>query len=113
MAKNNMTPQEFVAGVVREKEELLATYFDPHSGSAVASQIAAMSLSAGQSEALKMIMDGALTDAFYTLLVGLDGEASIGGVQSVYELRTEDGTLLTGGELEGAASEQFHGDKPQ
>jgi hypothetical protein len=108
-----MTPQEFVACVVREKEDLLATYFDPDSGSLVASKIAAMSLSDGQAKALRMIMDGALVDAFYTLLVGLDGEASIGGVQSVYELRAEDGTLLTGGELEGAASEQFHGGQPQ
>ena len=108
-----MTPQEFVACVAREKEDLLVTYFDPDSGSAVASQISAMCLSTGQAKALRMILDGALTDAFYTLLVGLDGEASLGGIQSVYELRAEDGTLLTGGSLEGAASEQFHGDKPE
>lgn len=92
-----MTPQEFVACVAREKEDLLVTYFDSDSGAAVASQITAMNLSVGQAKALRMIMDGILTDAFYTLLVGLDGETSIGGVQSVYELRAKDGTLLTGG----------------
>ena len=108
-----MTPQEFAACVAREKEDLLATYFDPESGSAVASQISAMGLSAGQAKVLRMILDGTLTDAFYTLLLGLDGAASIGGVQSDYELRAEDGTLLTGGELEGAAWEHFHGDKPE
>ena len=106
-----MTPQEFAACVAREKEGLLATYFDLESGSAVSSKISAMELSAGQSKVLRTILDGALTDAFYTLLLGLDGAASIGGVQSAYELRAEDGTLLTGGELDGAAWEQFHGDK--
>ncbi len=113
LAKNNMTPQEFAACVAREKDDLLSSYFDPVSGAAVATQIAAMELSSGQAKALRIILDGALTDAFYTLLLGLDGSASIGGVQSDYELRAEDGTLLTGGELEGAAWEHFHGDKQE
>lgn len=108
-----MTPEEFVACVVREKEDLLSQYFDPDSELAVASQIASLNLSVEQLKVLRIIMDGALTDAFYTLLVGLDGEASIGDVQSVYELRAAAGTLLTGGELEGAASEQFGGANPQ
>ena len=108
-----MTPHEFAACVAREKEDLLETYFNPDSGSAVASQIASMGLSAGHAESLRLILDDALTDALYTLLVGLDGEASIGGVQSVYELRAEDGTLLTGGELQGAAWEQLIGDNPE
>lgn len=113
LAKNTMTPHEFAACVARQKEDMLSTYFDPDSGAAVATQIAAMGLSDEQAKALRTILDGSLTDAFYTLLLGLDGAASIGGLQSVYELRAEDGTLLTGGELEGAAWEHFHGDKPE
>ena len=110
LAKNNMTPHEFAACVARQKKDMLSTYFNPESGAAVATQIAAMGLSDGQAKALRIVLDGSLTDAFYTLLLGLDGAASIGGVQNSYELRAEDGTLLTGGELEGAAWEHFHGD---
>lgn len=113
LAQNKMTPQEFVASVAREKEGMLSMYFDPESGAAVATQIAALELSDEQTKALRMILDGSLTDAFYTMLLGLDGAASIGGVQSDYELRAEDGTLLTGGVLEAAAWDQFHGDTPE
>ena len=108
-----MTPQEFVASIAREKEGMLSTYFDPDSGAAVATQIAALGLSGEQAKALRAMLDGSLTDAFYTILLGLDGAASLGGVQSDYDLRSEDGTLLTGGSLEAAAWEQFHGDKPE
>jgi hypothetical protein len=104
-----MTPEEFVTCVAREKEELLTTYFDPESGSAVAAQIEALMLCGEQTEALRLILDSALTDALYTLLLGLDGAASIGGVQSDYDLRAEDGTPLTGGVLEAVAWERFHG----
>ena len=113
LAQNNMTPQEFVACVARQKDDMLSMYFDPDSGAAVATEIAALGLSDGQTKVLRMILDGSLTDVLYTLLLGLDGAASIGGVQSDYELRAEDGTLLTGGALEAAAWEQFHGDKTE
>jgi hypothetical protein len=53
-------------------------------------------------------VDGVLTDAFYTLLLGLDGSASIGGVQQCYDLRDESGDKITGdGELEAAAFTHF------
>jgi hypothetical protein len=108
-----MTPQEFVTCVAQEKENMLSMYFDPRSGAAGATQITALGLSDKQTKALRIILDGSLTDAFYTLLLGLDGAASIGGIQGNYELRAEDGTLLTGGVLEAAAWEQFHGDKTE
>ncbi|KWT68142.1 hypothetical protein APV28_3336 [Comamonas testosteroni] len=45
----------------------------------------------------------------YTLLLGLDGAASIGGEQQTYTLHDEDGNLISdGGELEAAAWEAFH-----
>jgi hypothetical protein len=96
---------------VRQKEDMLSAYFDPESGSSVTPQIAEMGLSEEQAKALRTILDGSLTDAFYTMLLGLDGAVSIGGLQSDYELRAEDGALLTGGELEAAAWEHFYGDK--
>jgi hypothetical protein len=108
-----MTPQKFAACVAQEKKDMLSMYFDPESGAAVATQIAALGLSDGQAMALREILEGSLTDAFYTLLLGLDGAGAIGGIQADYELRAEDGTLLTGGELEAEAWEQFHGDKTE
>jgi hypothetical protein len=105
-----MTPVEFVACVAKEKEEMLVRYFDAGSGSSVAKDIAAFRFTPEQGKELKKILDGALTDAFYTLLLALDGEASLGGQQRTFELRDEDGTILTGGELEGPAWEIFHGE---
>lgn len=50
-----------------------------------------------------------LTDSFYTLLLALDGAASSGGRQEMFDLRAEDGTPITGsGKLEALAYERFH-----
>ena len=58
---------------------------------------------------LRDILDGVLTDAFYTLLLGLDGAASIGGLQQCFDLRDESGDKIGGdGELEAAAYSHFH-----
>ena len=37
-----------------------------------------------------------LTDTFYTLLLGLDGASSIGGVQHSYRVLDKDGVLICG-----------------
>ncbi|WP_181858425.1 hypothetical protein [Winogradskyella arenosi] len=47
-----------------------------------------------------------MTDVFYTILLGLDGCASIGGIQETYELKDENGNQLNG-EIEGYAYEYF------
>ena len=57
---------------------------------------------------MKEIVDGILTDDFYTILLGLDGCANIGGLQVDYEIYDEDGNLLTGfGEIQAEAGEYF------
>lgn len=91
-----MNAQEFVALWKCERGEMLRTFLSADSSSAVASQVRAMGLSNAQLEQLRGVFEGALTDVMYTLLLGLDGEASIGGLQQHYELRAEDGTVLTG-----------------
>jgi hypothetical protein len=49
-----------------------------------------------------------LTDTFYTLLLGLDGSASIGGIQQTYKIYGEDGKLISDcGEIEAEAAEAF------
>jgi hypothetical protein len=103
-----MNSAEFVACVAKEKEALLATYLDAGSGAAVAKDIESLRLTTAQREAMKKILDGALTDAFYTLLLALDGAATLDGKQRRFELRVEDGALLTG-DLESPAWQAFHG----
>ena len=103
-----MTSAEFVACVAEEKEAMLALYLDPASGSAVARDIEDLRFTPTQKEDLKKILDEVLTDAFYTMLLALDGTASLGGNQQHYELRDQTGAILTG-DIEGAAWERFHG----
>ncbi len=52
-------------------------------------------------------MDGTLTDIVCTILLGLDGCASIGGIQELYDLKDENGNQLSG-EIERYAYEYFH-----
>lgn len=54
----------------------------------------------------------ALTDVFYTMLLALDGEASLGGKQETYRLTDSGGNLTSGqGELEAAAWQYFQRDR--
>jgi hypothetical protein len=46
----------------------------------------------------------------YTLLLGLDGEANIGGIQQPYIIHDETGAVIAmPGEIEAAASNLFPG----
>jgi hypothetical protein len=107
-----MTPREFVACFSREKEALLRAYLNG-AGTSVASKITQLQLEPDKLKLLSQILDGVLTDAFYTVLLGLEGEASIGGRQEAYRLCDEHGTVLTGGQIESEAWRAFHGDDSQ
>ncbi len=102
-----MTPREFVEAFAEEKRSMLECYLEG-TQSAVGAKVAELRLTPDKQELLAEILDGVLTDAFYTILLGLDGEASIGGRQVAYELRDEDGNALTGGEIEAEAWQLFH-----
>ena len=63
-------------------------------------------------EQLKEVIDTLLTDIFYSILLGLDGERSIGNTQQTYKIYDEEGNLISDcGELEASAYEYFHGGK--
>src|SRR5215217_5416283 len=107
-----MKPKRFAKELAAEKDALVADYFRARSQSSVAQQIAALRLPPARRKHLRAILDGALTDLCYTMLLALDGEARLGKLpQQEFRLEDGDGNVLTGGELEAAAWEVFHGDE--
>jgi len=106
-----MTPAEFVKHWRIEKDFLLELFTAPGDETLVSQKIALMQLSEQQNTALCEVLNLVLTDTFYTLLLGLDGAASIGGVQHNYRVLDEEGELLTGdGRVEAEAYAQLQAD---
>ena len=91
-----MTPAEFVTHWRMEKDELLALFMGSGGKTLVSQKISLMGLTEQQTSALHDVLNLALTDTFYTLLLGLDGASSIGGVQHDYRVLDEDGDLICG-----------------
>ena len=98
-----MNAKVFVNIFKKEKDDLLETFF---SESCYMPLIRELQLNNSKIASLKEIVDLMLTDTLYTLLMGLDGEANIGGVQQTYKIYDENGDLISEcGELEAAAYE--------
>ena len=105
-----MNAEEFVQQFVILKESLIQEYFDTTSDTEVFDKIDKLDLDFEKEKILQEILDDVLTDALYTILLGLDGEAQIGDSQETYDLSDENGNKLTGsGEIEAYAWENFHG----
>lgn len=113
-----MTSQDFAKAFYDEKENLLDVYFErkpyPYADVApksdVTELIKRLHLDKEQKDILFKILDGALRDTMYTILLALDGSASLGNeMQQMFGLTDEHGNKLTDGELEEHAYEYFHG----
>ena len=83
-----MTSDEFAKNFYLEKLKFLKSCFEhsPQYPSAVNAKIKEMELSNTQQEQLKDVVNTLLTDVFYSILLGLDGEHSIGDIQHTYKL---------------------------
>ena len=108
-----MTPKDFVEGFYKEKQNLLKQYLSPESQSEVGALIKSMGLDKEQSDVLEKLLNSSFTDIFYTILLGLDGCASIGGLlQQQYTVLDENNEQVCGeehlGEVEALAYEYFH-----
>lgn len=106
-----MTSDEFAKNFYLEKLNFLKSCFEEHPKhpSAVNVKIKEMALDSTQQEQLKDVIDTLLTDVFYSVLLGLDGEHSIGNTQHTYKIHDEEGNLISHcGELEVSAYEYFH-----
>ncbi len=106
-----MTPEQFVKGFYLERKTLLDSYLDSKKNTEVSRLIKSMNLDEAGHEKIRQILNTALTDSFYTLLLGLDGESPIGDSQENYKIFDEAGTELTAGELEVLAWEYFQNNK--
>ena len=105
-----MTSDEFAKNFYLEKLNILKSCFEeqPQYPSAVNAKIKEMALSSTQQEQLKDVIDTLLTDVFYSVLLGLDGESSIGNTQQTYKIYDEEGNLISHcGELEVSAMSTF------
>ena len=112
-----MTTEDFVRSFKVQKEEMLEIYFSESPTAAkssvahVGTYVRSLRLNAEQSQTMRKILDMALTDAFYSILLGFDGCARIGNMeQQSFQVRSEDGSLVCRGDgkLEGIAYECFH-----
>ena len=102
-----MTAKEFVENFKLEKDSLLKEFTNIESQTEVQKLIQSMKLNEEQAEFLKEVLNSTLLDTFYTILLGLDGCSMIGESQQLYEIKDENGNLLSG-EIEGYAYEYFH-----
>jgi len=107
-----MTSEEFVKAFYDERISMLKQYCDNTTGTAVAVKIGELKLDQESKLKLRGIIGQVLTDVFYSVLLALDGEASLGGKQVAYQLLDEDGNELTGGEIEAFAYEYFQQSDP-
>ena len=108
-----MTTEEFVKNFYLEKQSILHSAFDNQSEykTLVSTKIGELNLNEVQVEQLKNIISNLLTDTFYTILLGLDGSASIGGSQQSFKIYDEEEQLISeSGDLESYAYEYFHGE---
>lgn len=90
------------------RTELVRDFTNPASGSTVAAKIAALGLDAAQSRQLAAIVDTMVRDTVYTMLLGLDGAASLGNCQQHFTLTDENGNVID--DIEEAAWACFHGE---
>ena len=106
-----MTPEEFVKNFYLERKLLVDLYLNSDKKTDVTKLILDLQLDEHKTEKLRQILNGVLRDAFYTTLLGLDGEAQIGERQETYKIEDENGIELSGGEIESYAWEYFHNNK--
>lgn len=90
------------------RAELVNDFTHRASGSEVAARIATLGLDDRQARQMTAILDTVVRDTVYTMLLALDGAASLGGCQQQFTVTDEDGNVIE--DIEAAAWECFHGD---
>ena len=103
-----MNGKDFVKLCFEEKENSLKQYFDDSYKTEVGKRINTLIENGASKEELYEMIDLVLKETYYTLLLALDGEASLGGKQLSYELLNQDGNVINQcGEVEAEAYKYF------
>ena len=102
-----MNTEEFVKGFYTEKKSMLKAYFSEEPDTAVGHLIQKLNLNEEQTKIMKKIIDVTLIDTYYSILLGLEGSASIGGTQEIYDIKDKNGIQLNDGDIGGYAYEYF------
>lgn len=103
-----MTGEEFVRLCYMEKEAALHEYLSADSETKVGMLFRELVQNGADREKLRELLDTVMTESWYTMLLALDGEASLGGEQITYRLYDEEDNFLNPcGELEAAAWDAF------
>jgi len=103
----SITPEEFVNEFKGLKEYIVEGYFSEKSDISRIKTLTEAGLNKKQISLVKSTLNESLTDALYTILLALEGSASINQHQIMYKLQDEAGNELTG-ELDTLAYEAFH-----
>ena len=91
-----MIAEDFVKNCYKEKQEMLKMYFDKEKETQVGNQIKNIISKGISSDELKKMINSVMNEVFYTVLLGLDGETSLGDVQMQYKVYDENDNLLDG-----------------
>ncbi len=103
-----MTGEQFVKLCSDEKENSLKEYFSQEAYTEVGEQIRSLIDSGTDKEKLYSLVKSVMNETYYSLLLALDGEASLGGTQMIYKIYDEEQNLLNDcGEIEEAAFRYF------
>lgn len=86
----------------------MAKYFAGDTETEVGEMIRTLVAGGTDRDTLYAMVSSLLNETYYSLLLALDGEASLNGVQMMYKVYDEDENLLNEcGELESASYEYF------
>jgi hypothetical protein len=103
-----MTGEQFVKLCFTEKESILKEYFDENTSTEVGERLRSLVADGTGKDELYDLVSLILSETYYSLLMALDGEASLGGTQMTYQIFDEEQNLLNEcGEIEAAAFEYF------
>ena len=103
MTNVDVMANEFARNFYLERKKFLKYSFE---------SIEQLNLEENDTEKVKSFISTLLTDVFYTILMGLEGEASLGEIQQTYKIYDEEENLISNcGELEVEAYEYFHENK--
>lgn len=91
-----MIAEDFVKNCYKEKQEMLKMYFDKEKETQVGNQIKNIISKGISSDELKKMINSVMNEVFYTMLLGLDGETSLGDVQMQYKVYDKNDNLLDG-----------------